>query len=247
MFCRFRKKSNGYQLYHLQLNRLYILEFRKKLSQRLGCNVDLVINENRSTMINVLEYGFGYVRLSLHRMFLEAPDHVVIAIADYIGGARRSCKKNKIILRDYIEKNSHKLRVKGIDRSKLRSVGSVYDLNVIYRELNDSYFGDVLDVGFTWHSSRRKACRRHMILGQYCEGMNLIKVNDILDDTFFPKYFVSFIMYHEMLHALIPGYLDERGRFRLHGLEFKRRERLFAFYRDATVWGRKNKERMFVK
>lgn len=67
----------------------------------------------------------------------------------------------------------------------------------------------------------------------------------MLDDAFYPPYFVAFVVYHEMLHNVVPGKTDAMGYYRVHTPEFKRLEKQFAEYDMAMKWEKKHKELIF--
>jgi predicted metal-dependent hydrolase len=72
-------------------------------------------------------------------------------------------------------------------------------------------------------------------LGSYQRDRDIIRINPVLDSKRVPRYFLEFIVYHEMLHA---AFAVESGstKQRVHSLEFKRRERLFKNYALALQW-----------
>ena len=216
---------------------------KDKLRRFLKRDLELVINENRSTMVSLQK---AKKRLSLHKMFLEAPDPVIEAVAHYVRGTRKDAPKRNLVLRGYIQENlarfdaSHR-----IDRAKLVQKGRVYDLKPFYNQLNREYFNGELELGITWFGSWGRNCRSRVTFGQYHDNLRLIKINRILDDPFFPEFFVRFILYHEMVHAVVTGYVDERGRFCIHGKAFKERERQFEHYEKAAAWEKRNKKHFF--
>ncbi|HEX8699143.1 MAG TPA: hypothetical protein VF815_09930, partial [Myxococcaceae bacterium] len=55
-----------------------------KLSADLGIPVRLSVTDNRSTMVS-FRRGANVLQLRLHHMFLDAPEPVVRAVADYAG------------------------------------------------------------------------------------------------------------------------------------------------------------------
>jgi hypothetical protein len=63
----------------------------------------------------------------------------------------------------------------------------------------------------------------------------LIRVHPILDRPWVPRYFVSYIVYHEMLHHVIPQ-SQGSGRRMLHPPIFQARERLFRDFDRALAW-----------
>jgi len=60
-----------------------------------------------------------------------------------------------------------------------------------------------------------------------------------------PRFFVEYIVYHEMLHHVVQmPVLD--GRRCMHGPEFKARERCFARYAEAIAWEREHLDRLLA-
>lgn len=217
-----------------------------KLRGHLKIDVELVINENRSTMLNVLEKKRGRARLSVHKMFLDAPDEVIGAVAHYVRGTRRNKSAHNLVLRGFIQENLSRFDVSNrLNPHRLVQVGRFYDLNPLYQQINQRYFEGKLDLLFTWYGNWGRNSRRRVTFGLYQDNLKLVKMHRILDDPFFPDYFVAFILYHEMLHAVVPGYVDENGYFRIHGPAFKERERLFEHYERAITWEKKNKKHFF--
>jgi len=86
----------------------------------------------------------------------------------------------------------------------------------------------------------------------------LIRIHPVLDRAWVPRYFVAYVVYHEMLHHMIPS---ARGNARqassniasakgqiarrvLHPPEFLERERQFRGYDRALDWERRHINRL---
>ncbi|NGX55012.1 MAG: hypothetical protein KR126chlam2_00634 [Chlamydiae bacterium] len=220
-----------------------IESFRTRLSKQFKIRWDLVINENRSTMLSVLDRKRGFARLSVHRMFLDAPDDVISAIAHYVRGTTRRDKRiQDLLLRGYIQTNLCRFNYAHLlDEKKFVTKGRFYDLQTIYDQLNEEYFQS-LNLKITWNGTWGMKKRRRITFGQYLDHLNLVKVHRILDDPFFPDYFVSFIVYHEMVHSIVRGYIDSRGFYRIHGAKFKKIEKEFVDYDRAINWEKKHRK-----
>ena len=65
----------------------------------------------------------------------------------------------------------------------------------------------------------------------------------MLDAPFVPTWFLEYVIYHEMLHAVVPEEQDEKGRRRIHTEEFNRREQRFHCYQRARRWEDENLDR----
>ncbi len=222
--------------------------FRRELEKQLRCELDLVVNENRSTMLSVLERRRGFARLSVHKMFLDAPEEVVSAVAGFVKGGRPKRGESGNLIRGYIQTNlarfdySHLLK-----RSRFETKGRFYDLKELYDGINEEYFEGKLDLAITWYGTHGRKNMRKVVFGEYFDHLRLIKIHRILDDPFFPDFFVRYVLYHEMVHHIVPGYVDGAGFFRSHGADFKEKEVLFKDYARAIRWEKLHKEQFFRK
>lgn len=228
---------------------LELESFRKKLTRHIdNMELELVVNENRSTMLNVLTRKKYFAKLSVHKMFLKAPEDVISAIAHYVRGTKRPKGYKDVLIRGYIQRNLERLDYSDrLDDSKLIQQGRYYDLGEIYAFLNERYFQNKLDIKITWYGPWGRNSRSRVTFGQYVDHLKLVKMHRILDDPFFPPYFVSFVVYHEMLHHVVTGKIDGRGFFRVHVPEFKEKEKEFEEYEKATAWEKKHRHDFFKK
>ena len=55
-----------------------------------------------------------------------------------------------------------------------------------------------------------------------------------------PAWFVRFVVFHELLHAVHPPQRSSGNRWIHHGPQFRRRERKYADYRRAITWEERN-------
>ncbi len=139
-----------------------------------------------------------------------------------------------------------KVRVKRRpNKIHLKTQGILYDLQSIYNSINTSYFDGKLDLKITWFGNAERKARRHRKLGLYCFSDKLIKIHRLLDQPHFPPYFISYVVYHEMLHSVHPPVKAKRGRYSIHHAGFKQKEREFAEYAEAKRWEQENKKLFF--
>jgi hypothetical protein len=216
-------------------------DFLIKLRALVPLTLEVKFNQNRTSFLTLLERRWNYARVSIHECFLEAPTPVLLALATFIMG-NRGVRKAQTVLRQFIQKQSAQLNHAP---KKLEPIGKVYDLNPLYHSINQEYFEGRLNLNLTWFGKVGKKPRRKVTFGLYQDSLRLVKIHSMLDDISIPDYFLSFVLYHEMLHAVVPGYHDETGHFRVHGPEFKRREKEFLFYKEAKVWEKENKNMFF--
>jgi len=71
----------------------------------------------------------------------------------------------------------------------------------------------------------------------------MIRIHPLLDAPFVPTWFLEYVIYHEMLHAVVPEEIDEFGRRKVHTREFYKRERQFHCYSRARRWEDENLDR----
>lgn len=224
--------------------RLYVHEgARQALERRLEAAspvpVSLAITDNRHSIISHSWHG-GMLRARVHHMFLDAPIAIQHALVRYVTQADREAS---IALGSFIEARSDRL-ARRAGRRPLVTKGKHHDLLALFADVNERYFGGTVNALISWgRRVRREGPRFTIKLGSYDENERLIRINPALDRPWVPRYFVAFIVFHEMLHHVIPARRGERRR-ELHPPEFRDRERTFRHYERALVWEKKNLGRL---
>jgi hypothetical protein len=219
---------------------------QEKLEATSGMKLKLKINNNRSTMLSV-RWGPEYdcAKVSLHSMFLKAPQNVMQALACYLKGKEKSLAPS---VKAFIEDNVKQLDYSHLlDQSKLTCQGSCYNLQTIYNEINKEYFKDSLKLNITWFGKFKQRNRSRITFGLYYDPLKLIKIHRLLDAPSFPHYLISYVVYHEMLHHVCPSYIDATGMHRIHSREFKEQEVQFRYYKLAQDWIKEHKEYLFAE
>ncbi|MCB1213188.1 MAG: hypothetical protein KDK40_02715 [Chlamydiia bacterium] len=205
--------------------------------------LQLKLNENRSTMISLRTYGEGVV-LSLHKMFLNAPEAVLLALGRYIADPH-NCAIPEV--KAYIDTAlTGYFKLTGSSEISCEHQGDHFHLGELYSELNDNYFEGQLDHQVTWYGAKKAKSRRKVTLGSFHHVLNLIKIHRLLDSTKVPRKCLAFVLYHEMLHSLCLPSIDGTGRRSVHTEEFKIRERDFEDYEVASSWFKENQHLFFV-
>jgi hypothetical protein len=126
----------------------------------------------------------------------------------------------------------------------LRHEGTHFDLRAIFNDLNERYFrGRLRGYNVIWGRRRRHRPREHFIFGTIQEEDRVIRINPALDQPFVPLWFFRYVLYHEMLHSVVPDQKLSANRRRVHTDEFNRREREFPQYRRARRWEDENLSR----
>lgn len=119
--------------------------------------------------------------------------------------------------------------------------GQFFDLREIFDRLNEVYFNHALRrYTITWGRRRAEAPREYFVFGTIQEEDRIIRIHPLLDQSFVPLWFMEYVIFHEMLHAVVPDIPLASGRRKVHTEEFLRREKRFPHYRKARRWEEEN-------
>ena len=119
--------------------------------------------------------------------------------------------------------------------------GQYFELRSIFDKVNRQYFGNRLrKYTITWGQKRRKKPASMIVFGSIQEDDRIIRIHPLLDREFVPRWYVEYVIFHEMLHAFVPDRYDSAGRRIIHHDEFLKRERGFRFYKRAIEWEQDN-------
>lgn len=217
--------------------------FQKELEFRSGKKLRVKINDNHSTMLSV-RWESDCAKVSLHRMFLQAPGNVMQALACYLKGEEKFLAPS---IKAFIEDNLKNLDYSHeIDSSKLITQGAYYNLQKLYNELNEEYFNNKLNLHITWYGKPYHRGRNRVTFGLYHDPLRLIKIHRLLDSPSFPHFLISYVIYHEMIHHVCPSYVDSNGQHRIHSKEFKELEAKFSHFNQAQRWIKEHHEYLFT-
>ncbi len=198
--------------------------------------VDLVVTDNRRRMLSTRRTDERH-RIRLHHMFVGCGAETLTAIVQLATGEERGREQ----LEAYIEENREAIRFRP-DDEELHRRGKHFDLGEMLdrarRHLDE---GDLEEVRITWGREGRGS--KSIRFGSYDFDQKLIRVHPALDREWVPAFFVEFIVYHELLHAVCPP-VDGEERRRIHTSEFQKLERQFPRYEEAVEWESENLRRI---
>lgn len=212
----------------------------RKLRVAFAGPVILSITDNRHSIITH-RVQKGTLHARIHHMFLDASAPVRDALVRYVTRGNREASAT---LGDYIDANGFRL-ARRKRSAPLVAKGRRHDLLALFNDLNDRYFSGGVNALITWgkRPTVKSKCRKTIKLGSYSGVDRLIRVHPGLDRKWVPRYFVAYIVYHEMLHHVIPGSRG-LGRVNLHPPEFKEREKQFRHFERALEWERRHVGRL---
>lgn len=220
------------------------LRIESRLRLRLGPSVQVIVTDNRHTMVSLRRRQEGLLEARLHHMFLEAPDGVISALGRFLQS--RDVLSSRL-LDEFIKARNHLIRKRPARRARLRAAGEHFNLLELFHDLNRRFFGGEVVADITWgrRTTPEGARRTTIKLGSYSVEERLIRIHPSLDKAFVPRYFIEWIVYHEMLHQVVP--IPVRGGRRcFHSDEFRARERLFPEHERASRWERENLSRILA-
>jgi hypothetical protein len=200
--------------------------------------VSVVLTDNRYTMISVRRVPKDKrYEVRLHHMFADADPVITRALARYIAENDPEASR---ILGDFIDGNSG--HVRGRARRQPAQViftaGEHHDLRSIYDELNARYFANKIDALITWGAKNGRPRRRNSIkMGSYAVEDRLIRIHRSLDREFVPRFFVAWIVFHEMLHQ-VHDIRVKNGRREFHSKEFLADEAMYDRFEESKRWER---------
>lgn len=191
--------------------------------------LDLVWHENKRIYLSVKKKG-GRLHLRAHRLFYDAPTPVLQALIQY---ALKRSPEARAMIRQMAHLHFSQTHVPA---EPLEQRGNIYNLQEILDRIR--LLLPVENVSIGWSNRIRLGNFSSMTFGIYDKYRRQIRIHPLLDDPEVPLYFLEFIVYHEMLHAVCPTKMDGCGRCSIHTREFKEKERQFPHYKRAKEWAK---------
>jgi hypothetical protein len=207
------------------------------LAGRIGETVRLLIHDNRSTMVS-WRRDRGVLHYRVHHMFLDAPAEVLDALAAFGRpgpAARRRAAGRRID--GYVKR--HRGRIGEGRPMRLEPRGRCHDLRSLLEEENAAWFEGRVQVSIGWGTPRASGRRRSIKTGVYLHDQRVIRIHPALDQPEVPAFYVRAVVFHEMLHQVVPV-TERQGRRVVHSAEFRRRERAHPDHARARAWEEAN-------
>ncbi len=222
-----------------------ITDAQESLERRIRAHlargsVQVTLTDNRYTMISVRRIARERrYEVRLHHMFADADPVITRALAHYIVDNDAASSH---VLGDFIDGNSDHVRgrARRTPTQVIFTAGEHHDLRQIFDELNARYFDSRIEAAITWGARTGRPKRRNSIkMGSYAVEDRLIRIHRSLDRGFVPRFFVAWIVFHEMLHQ-VHDIRVKNGRREFHSKEFLADEAQFAEYAEARSWERRH-------
>ena len=142
------------------------------------------------------------------------------------------------VLGEFIDGNAGHVRgrARRTPTQVVYTAGEHHDLREIFDEINARYFDHRIEAAITWGPRCGRFRRRNSIkMGSYSVEDRLIRIHRSLDRGFVPRFFVAWIVFHEMLHQ-VHDIRVKNGRREFHSKEFLADEAMFDQYDQAKAW-----------
>ncbi len=211
-------------------------QLQERLQALCPYSLHVKMHESKSTYASASRKGQG-VSLSLHKLFLHSPTPVLEALIRF---AIKPDRSSRSIIRQMAHLYFTRINPPKPDLSVIDTSGRNIDLQLLFDEVNRSFFNSMIKVPITWFEIPHYRKFRHVTFGMYDRTMPEIRINRLLDLPGVPLPFVEFIVYHEMLHDVCLPHLDARGRMIVHTREFRQREALHPHYAFSKEWEKKS-------
>ncbi|NLL13056.1 MAG: hypothetical protein GX267_06615 [Fibrobacter sp.] len=212
-----------------------ITGFSVKFSTRLKRGWYLNINRHSGTRV-----------LTVPQYMQNAPSDIKISLVEW-SLLQKSYKKNTSVkmqiralenkIQSYISSLSADIYCSALDTSRLekQTKGVCYDLREVFVSLNNTYFKNKVEAFLRWGSPCSLTSYQTVRMAKDGKPVNLITIAGVYNHPDVPKFALDAVMYHEMLHIVVPPY-KKNGRRVIHSPEFKRMERQFAFFEQWCEW-----------
>lgn len=133
--------------------------------------------------------------------------------------------------RPEIQETIHSTRRERGSKRVAEPEGSFFDLEKIFAETNDKFFGGAIPkprLGWSRTPSRS-------ILGHYDSAHHAIVLSKLLDRSHVPAWVVEYVMFHEMLHIKHPTEICKgaTGRRLVHSKAFRQEEKTYPRYSEV--------------
>lgn len=180
------------------------------------------------------------MRVALHPFFGAGTGELRDAVAAWVRSGARA-KQASRTLDEFIRAALEAHPAPARPAARLITAGRAHDLAKLAEAVRAEHFAAELAAlpPLTWGRFSRTGTRRTLRLGSCDPDGPLVRIHPVLDSDAVPEFFVKFILFHELLHVVLPPRSDRNGRWVHHGTEFRRRERAHPDHARVMQWERK--------
>lgn len=225
-------------------------DWERLLAERLPGPVTVSYGRSRTTplLAHPPRRATPAWRVRMHSVFAAAPVEVRAAVVDLLGTGRKR-RQSRAILDAWIQRALASHPPPRIPDERLATKGLHHDLariaaGLLASECRGDFGAARAAPRITWGRSRKRRGGRGIRLGSYDVESHLVRIHPALDQPAVPEWFVRYVVFHELLHAVHPPVRGGDGRWIRHGKEFGRRERGYPGLERALAWEREHIDRL---
>lgn len=185
----------------------------------------------------------GGLVVRLHQRFADAPQEVLAALGRWLRLGRRdrrACARLDRWIADEIPRRTAFPRAPHVaPRGEFHDLGELAG-EVLSGELAWAFPTGCEPPRVTWGPRRRSRARHTLRLGSFEAARHLVRLHPVLDQAGVPRWFVRFVLFHELLHAALGPETAGTGRVLHHGPRFRAIERAHPDHGRAQRWERRH-------
>ncbi len=214
------------------------LALSRELSQRLRRTVEVRFGRARHRMVVARTEGTRLTVL-LNEGFALAPLDVRDALARWLRAGRRAQRATER-LQDFLDELARGLpppkeRVVRVDlRGRQHDLGEIAG-ELLVHEFNPDLLAE-LGLRITWGRRGPRKSVHSLELGSFDPRTRVVRIHPVLDQPAVPRFFVRYVLFHELLHAVFEPRRRGSGRACIHGADFRHKERAYSDYARAMDW-----------
>ena len=226
-------KTRGPLIEHRDLSQIELpllaspAAFRTRLAAAgLGEDWRITITDNRQTMVSFRDHA-----VRVHRVYLEAPDHVIEAIARFVLARRRDIRRAAsriIVAYGPAREGSSVVPIRRVEQTHPRDEPWVKRLTALHRQLNFDVFDNALR-----EIPIRVSRRMRRKLGHYSVATEA-DPPEIAISRWHIRHDPWAEVVHTLLHEMVHQWQDERGLPIAHDTAFRRKARAVGADPRAT-------------
>jgi hypothetical protein len=200
------------------------------LSQALDEPLDLIGTKNRRSLVSLRRTASGVLQVRVQEQFALGGPEVSAALARWIGSKEPTARA---LLKKYAEGFQSLMRT---PRPRFSPPAGVHhDLREHLAEQNSLWFSGEFKGRIGWSRMNRGQVRKRIRLGSWSEQHRLIRIHPALDSDKVPPFVLAFVVFHEMLHAML-GFEQRGSRRSVHGAKFRELEVSHPDHDRAEEW-----------
>lgn len=174
----------------------------------------------------------------LHRFFAEAPNPVCALLGTWLESGGKPNEALGAWIDEQLQSVDAFSRQSFVPdhRAVAHSIAAIYD-ELLETEFDGVFSEENLPL-VTWGRRGRTRAKKTIRLGSFERERNIVRVHAVLDQSAVPQWFVSYVMFHELLHAI--HLKDVLAGEDPHGPTFCARESQHPDFWRAGLWLRFN-------